>query len=64
MSSTAGQRGVLVESNVLLDVATNDPKWAGWSARALAEASEEARAHSLYQISTLGHTRQSAGWRC
>jgi len=31
-------RGVLVDSNVLLDVATNDPDWVVWSARALAEA--------------------------
>ena len=30
-------RGVLVDSNVLLDVATNDPVWADWSSRALAE---------------------------
>ena len=33
-------RGVLVDSNVLLDVATNDPGWGDWSARALAEAAE------------------------
>jgi len=31
---------VLVDSNVLLDVATNDPGWGNWSARALAEAAE------------------------
>jgi hypothetical protein len=34
------QRGVLVDSNVLLDVATNDPEWGDWSARALAKAAE------------------------
>lgn len=28
----------LVDSNVLLDVATDDPTWGGWSAQALAEA--------------------------
>lgn len=28
----------LVDSNVLLDVATDDPVWAGWSAEALARA--------------------------
>ncbi len=33
-------RGVLVDSNVLLDVATNDPEWGDWSARALAEVAE------------------------
>jgi predicted nucleic acid-binding protein len=35
-------RGVLVDSNVLLDVATNDPNWGAWSARALAEVAEHA----------------------
>jgi predicted nucleic acid-binding protein len=35
-------RGVLVDSNVLLDVSTNDPVWGDWSARALAEAAEHA----------------------
>ena len=33
-------RGVLVDSNVLLDVATNDTTWANWSARALAECAD------------------------
>jgi predicted nucleic acid-binding protein len=31
-------RGVLVDSNVLLDVISNDPVWSAWSASALAEA--------------------------
>ena len=35
-------RGVLVDSNVLLDVATNDPEWGDWSARALAAMAEQA----------------------
>lgn len=35
-------RGVLVDSNVLLDIATNDPEWGDWSAHALAEAAEHA----------------------
>jgi hypothetical protein len=35
-------RGVLVDSNVLLDIATNDPKWSDWSSNALAECSEHA----------------------
>ena len=38
----SGSRGVLVDSNVLLDVATNDPKWGDWSGRALAECAEHA----------------------
>ena len=36
-------RGVLVDSNVLLDIATNDPNWGEWSARVLAEVAEHAR---------------------
>ena len=35
-------RGVLVDSNVLLDIATNDPHWSDWSGRALAECAEHA----------------------
>ena len=31
---------VLVDSNVLLDVATEDPRWGGWSSNALAEAAD------------------------
>lgn len=31
----------LVDSNVLLDVATEDPRWAQWSERALAHAADE-----------------------
>ncbi|PYX82359.1 MAG: DNA-binding protein [Acidobacteria bacterium] len=33
-------RGVLVDSNVLLDIATNDLRWADWSTRALAECAD------------------------
>lgn len=32
---------VLVDSNVILDVATNDPTWGSWSAEALARAADE-----------------------
>lgn len=35
-------RGVLVDSNVLLDIATNDLTWSEWSANALAECAEHA----------------------
>jgi predicted nucleic acid-binding protein len=34
-------RGVLVDSNVLLDVATRDATWGDWSARALAECADQ-----------------------
>ncbi len=33
-------RGVLVDSNVLIDIATNDPNWSDWSGRALAGCAE------------------------
>jgi predicted nucleic acid-binding protein len=33
----------LVDSNVLLDVATEDPDWYAWSAAALAQAADEGR---------------------
>jgi predicted nucleic acid-binding protein len=32
--------GTLVDSNVLLDIMTEDPVWQGWSTTALAEAAE------------------------
>ena len=35
-------RGVLVDSNILLDIATNDAKWSEWSGSALAECAEHA----------------------
>jgi predicted nucleic acid-binding protein len=35
-------RGVLVDSNVLLDLASQDPRWSEWSARALAECADHA----------------------
>lgn len=37
-----GCRGVLVDSNVLLDISTEDPNWSDWSGRALAECAEHA----------------------
>lgn len=33
----------LVDANVLIDVATDDPRWGDWSAAALAEAGQEGR---------------------
>ena len=33
---------VLVDSNVILDIATNDPIWASWSGEALGRAADEA----------------------
>ena len=34
---------VLVDSNILIDIATDDPDWAGWSAAALAREGQGAR---------------------
>jgi predicted nucleic acid-binding protein len=35
-------RGVLIDSNILLDIATKDAKWSAWSENALAECAEHA----------------------
>ncbi len=51
-------RGVLVDSNVLLDVATDDPVWADWSARALAEAAE----HTMLIINPIVYAEVSIGY--
>ncbi len=37
-----GHRGVLLDSNILLDVISSDPVWSVWSSSALAEAAEYA----------------------
>jgi predicted nucleic acid-binding protein len=49
---------VLVDSNVLLDVATNDPTWSGWSSRALEAAADEA----LLVINPLVYAEVSVGF--
>jgi predicted nucleic acid-binding protein len=54
----ANCRGVLVDSNVLLDVATNDPAWGEWSARALAEVVE----HSALIINPVIYAEVSVGF--
>jgi predicted nucleic acid-binding protein len=51
-------RGVLVDSNVLLDIATNDPSWGDWSARALAEAVE----HTTLVINPIIYAEVSIGY--
>jgi predicted nucleic acid-binding protein len=53
-----GCRGVLVDSNILLDVATNDAKWAEWSARALAECAD----HSILIINPIVYAEVSIGF--
>jgi hypothetical protein len=51
-------RGVLIDSDVLLDVATNDPNWGDWSARALAEAAE----HHMLIINPIIYAEVSIGY--
>jgi predicted nucleic acid-binding protein len=36
-------RGVLIDSNILIDLATEHPIWADWSAKAVAECADHAR---------------------
>jgi len=49
---------VLVDSNVLLDVATNDPTWGEWSARVLAEVAE----HASLTINPIVYAEVSIGY--
>ena len=51
-------RGVLVDSNVLLDVATDDLNWGEWSARALAEVAE----HTTLTINPIVYAEVSIGF--
>jgi len=41
VASDASSTVTLVDSNVLLDVVTDDPNWAGWSSDTLAQALDE-----------------------
>jgi predicted nucleic acid-binding protein len=49
----------LVDSNVLLDVATNDPTWAAWSSQALEAAANE----SPLAINALIYAEISIGYQ-
>lgn len=49
---------VLVDSNVILDVATNDSTWGSWSAEALARAADE----SLLVINPIVFAEVSVGF--
>jgi predicted nucleic acid-binding protein len=49
---------VLVDSNVLLDVATNDRYWADWSGRALSEVAE----HTTLIINPIVYAEVSIGY--
>ena len=49
---------VLVDSNVILDVATEDPRWSDWSKAALAQAAEE----TVLVINPLIYAEVSVGY--
>ena len=51
-------RGVLVDSNVLLDIATSDPNWSDWSGRALAECAE----HTTLIVNPIIYAEVSIGY--
>ncbi len=50
---------VLVDSNILLDVLTEDPTWCAWSENALVECAE----HSTLAINPIIYAEVSAGFR-
>ncbi len=51
---------ILVDSNVLLDVITDDPTWCSWSSRALADAASTAGV-AINPVTARGyrHTRKA-----
>jgi predicted nucleic acid-binding protein len=51
-------RGVLVDSNILLDIATDDAKWSDWSGSALAECAE----HTTLVINPIIYAEVSIGY--
>lgn len=53
-----GCRGVLVDSNILLDVATNDRHWGDWSSRALNEVAD----HTSLIINPIIYAEVSIGY--
>ncbi len=48
----------MVDSNVLLDIATSDPRWGEWSASALADAAD----HSILLINPIIYAELSIGF--
>lgn len=51
-------KGLLVDSNVILDIFLDDPNWADWSATALANASNNSTLH----INQIVYTEVSIGF--
>ncbi len=52
-------KSTLVDSNVLLDIATNDPDWQSWSSQALEDAANE----SVLVINALIYAEVSIGYQ-
>jgi predicted nucleic acid-binding protein len=50
--------GLLVDSNIILDIFLDDPKWANWSVTALANASD----NSTLYINQIVYTEVSIGF--
>ena len=55
----ANLNGVLIDSNILLDIATKDSKWAAWSGQALAECAE----HAALVINPIIYAEVSIGFQ-
>lgn len=51
--------GILVDSNILLDIATSDPTWLEWSSQALEDAANEAP----LMINALIYSEVSIGYK-
>ncbi len=51
-------KGLLVDSNVILDIFLDDPNWADWSESTLADYSE----HTTLYINTIIYTEVSVGF--
>ena len=51
-------RGALVDSSILLDIATNDARWSDWSRNALAECAE----HTTLVINPIIYTQLSIAY--
>lgn len=49
---------ILVDSNVILDIVTEDPKWAAWSSKSLAAAADD----SILVINPLIYAEVSIGF--
>jgi predicted nucleic acid-binding protein len=58
LSVAAGQRITLVDSSVILDIVTEDPAWAAWSADALAQARDD----GLLVINPIVYAEVSTGF--